>query len=496
MKMPTGIRLTSEDLQLPLLDFFKRFCREFGWVPSTIEQYTRYIEIVDEKLDGAPFEEIDELNFREAVQKVREQSRRKKPYSDRTLEMMVGIFRDLCRFAERCSDGLYFDVCANQAWRVSPTAETKKPVGKKTKADIARERREQIQRATRLPRSLTLLQEQHLIRQLTRNYVRRGSYMALAMMLYLGMRPSECLGLTFGDIRPLYGYQDEIRCLYIYKQRKEDNAVDYRLKTRNAYRILPIPSELDALLRQREKGMRTRLDGDLSAYPIVCKDTKWIEPCKRRTALELCAGLLRKEFRDETVIADLTTEMNRDAAFEEKDITAYLLRRNFATAMVSVCGMEEDELQYLMGHDILDEQEMRSDFTDADFLARLWRKMNRRVLRDNIPENDMHLVIDQVECMVEGRSEIRAEITESCFADSGDTVILDVWNELPGDYISVRPNRDATAAEDDITVDASYEPMRAQKAGRINIEQEYRVAVQRVRNKSRIQREYSEMRTI
>ena len=122
--------------------------------------------------------------------------------------------------------------------------------------------------------------------------------------------------------------------------------------------------------------------------------------------------------------------------------------------------------------------------------------MNRRVLRDNIPENDMHLVIDQVECMVEGRSEIRAEITESCFADSGDTVILDVWNELPGDYISVRPNRDATAAEDDITVDASYEPMRAQKAGRINIEQEYRVAVQRVRNKSRIQREYSEMRTI
>lgn len=107
--------------------------------------------------------------------------------------------------------------------------------------------------------------------------------------------------------------------------------------------------------------------------------------------------LLRKEFRDETVIADLTTEMNRDAAFEEEDITAYLLRRNFTTAMVSVCGMEEDELQYLMGHDILDEQEMRSDFTDADFLARLWHKMNRRVLRDNIPENDMYLVIDRAD---------------------------------------------------------------------------------------------------
>ena len=196
--------------------------------------------------------------------------------------------------------------------------------------------------------------------------------------------------------------------------------------------------------------------------------------------MELCAGLLRKEFRDETAIADLTTEMNRDAAFEEKDITAYLLRRNFATAMVSVCGMEEDELQYLMGHDILDEQEMRSDFTDADFLARLWHKMNRRVLRDN-----MYLVIDQAECMVEGRNEIRAEITESCFADAGDTVILDVWNELPGDYISVQPNRDAAAVEENIMVDASYEPMQAQRAGRINIEQEYRDAVRKVRNRSK-----------
>ena len=323
---------------------------------------------------------------------------------------MVGIFRDLCRFAERCSDGLYFDVCANQKWRV-PQAAEKKPLAQRTKADIARERKAQIRRATRLPRSLTLLQEQHLVRQLTRHYARRGSYMALALMLYLGLRPSECLGLTFGDIRPLYGHEDQIRCIYVYKQRKQDEAVDYRLKTHNAYRILPIPSELDALLRQREKGMRTRLDGDISEYPIVCKDTKWSTPCKRRTALELCAGLLRKEFKDEEVIADLTAEMNRDTAFEEKDITSYLLRRNFATAMISVCGMEEDELQYLMGHEILDEQEVRSDFTDADFLARIWRKMNRRVLREDIPDEEKPIIVDQGECVAEGRSTMAVSYT-------------------------------------------------------------------------------------
>ena len=484
MKMPTDIHLTNEDLQLSLYAFFDRYCGELGWVPKTIEQYRRYIRMIDHVLGSPPFEEIDEPTVQEAVQKVRMSSKRKSGFSDQTLEMMVGIFHDLCRFAERCSDGLYFDVCANEKWRV-PQAAEKKPLAQRTKADIARERKAQIQRATRLPRSLTILQEQHLVRQLTRHYARRGSYMALALMLYLGLRPSECMGLTFGDIRPLYGHEDQIRCIYVYKQRKQDEAVDYRLKTSNAYRILPIPSELDALLRQREKGMRTRLDGDISEYPIVCKDTKWSTPCKRRTALELCAGLLRKEFKDEEVIADLTAEMNRDTAFEEKDITSYLLRRNFATAMISVCGMEEDELQYLMGHDILDEQEVRSDFTDADFLAKIWRKMNRRVLRENIPDEEKPIIVDQGECVVEGRSTMAVEVAAECFQNGDETVVLDLWNELPGDFISVRPNKQDDAREDDITIDASYEPMQPQKADRIDIAQDYCAAVQRVRNSSR-----------
>ena len=39
MKIPTGIQLTSEDLQLPLLDFFNRFYRELGWKLGTMDQY-------------------------------------------------------------------------------------------------------------------------------------------------------------------------------------------------------------------------------------------------------------------------------------------------------------------------------------------------------------------------------------------------------------------------------------------------------------------------
>ena len=106
MIIPTDIHLTSEDLQLSLYAFFDRYCGELSWVPKTIELYRRYIGMIDHVVGSPPFEEIDEPTVQETVQKVRMSSKRKSGFSYRTLEMMVGIFRDLCRFAERCSDGL------------------------------------------------------------------------------------------------------------------------------------------------------------------------------------------------------------------------------------------------------------------------------------------------------------------------------------------------------------------------------------------------------
>ena len=86
MKMPTGIRLTNEDLQLSLYAFFDRYCEKLSWVPKTIEQYRRYIRMIDHVLGSPPFEEIDEPTVQEAVQKVRMSSKRKSGFSDQTLE--------------------------------------------------------------------------------------------------------------------------------------------------------------------------------------------------------------------------------------------------------------------------------------------------------------------------------------------------------------------------------------------------------------------------
>ena len=55
MKMPTGIRLTNEDLQLSLYAFFDRYCEKLSWVPKTIEQYRRYISMIYHVLGSPPF---------------------------------------------------------------------------------------------------------------------------------------------------------------------------------------------------------------------------------------------------------------------------------------------------------------------------------------------------------------------------------------------------------------------------------------------------------
>lgn len=111
--------------------------------------------------------------------------------------------------------------------------------------------------------------------------------------------------------------------------------------------------------------------------------------------------------------------------------------------------------------------------------------MNRRVLREDIPDEEKLIVVDRGECRVEGRSTMDVEVAAECFQDGNGTVVLDLWNELPGDFISVRPNEQGDAREDDITINASYEPVQPQKADRIDIAQDYCAAVQRVRNSSR-----------
>lgn len=54
------------------------------------------------------------------------------------------------------------------------------------------------------------------------------------------------------------------------------------------------------------------------------------------------------------------------------------MRRHYATILSSVCLMTEEELQYLMGHDIRNADIRHSDLLDTDWLIQMYNKLNRR----------------------------------------------------------------------------------------------------------------------
>ena len=67
------------------------------------------------------------------------------------------------------------------------------------------------------------------------------------------------------------------------------------------------------------------------------------------------------------------SEENTAALLKEKEPTAYLLRRNYATQMC-ILGLTNAEMQYLMGHDVEDAYESRNEFVDSERIYIMYQK--------------------------------------------------------------------------------------------------------------------------
>lgn len=81
------------------------------------------------------------------------------------------------------------------------------------------------------------------------------------------------------------------------------------------------------------------------------------------------------------------SEGNVASILKEKEPTAYLLRRNFATHM-SILGLTNAEMQYLMGHNVEDAYESRNEFVDSERIFIMHRKLSNRPLLNTRTSND------------------------------------------------------------------------------------------------------------
>ena len=468
--------IPPDDLRLDTGALYSKYEKQiisaFHWVESTQKSYRNTMDSASEFLTGVSFCDCTTDDFDMAIEKINSHriAGGKKSYSENTLKGFRSVFNDLCYFSETYSNGRYSSVVWGSDWKIDDDS-------KNSQKQPEEEKIERVKRQVALPRSLTMAQEIKLVDAINRGIEKDSNFAGLALSFYLGLRPGECCGVKFKDIRPLEGYPGAY-CLYIYEQLTVDEKSTNDLKTANAYRVLPIPLELFDLLSRRRAAVERKMQRNCDSYYIVCFDDTpsglWRQS-NRRSFRVFAQSILRAIKVDEQVVINLSKEIKAKTA-AESNVTTYLLRRNFATALSGVCGMEDDELKYLMGHAIGAADEKRHDFVNPDALFQLWEKLNLRSFQLNY-DSTIAIGSRQKPLLLRQKA-AKIRIKSDAIGEAG--IYLRVFNEFPNDQIRVvaRPNGVAC-----ITYRTALEPSELKKIGRLKLQGEFAEAVQKARKK-------------
>ena len=229
-----------------------------------------------------------------------------------------------------------------------------------------------------------------------------GAIVALMLMWGLGLRNGEACGLNYCDIKPIEGHPDCFAA-WIYKTTKiESNELQSGGKTYNTGRIVPVPEKVFSFLAKRKEIVRKLavsqgnsketidelpicnagwLDYDSDSYLIRCKADDVTRAA--HSAFDN-AGITSEQ------VAVLDAELSEGKTalvLREKDPSAYLLRRNFATQMC-ILGLDNAEMQYLLGHCVEDAYESRNEFVDSERIYSMYRKLQNRTILNNPKDND------------------------------------------------------------------------------------------------------------
>jgi len=307
----------------------------------------------------------------------------------------------------------------------------------------------------RTRKSLTVKQEIKIYMYLMSCMNQAGSGAGLMLMYALGLRNNEACGINFGYIREFLEYPGHYYLIVPQTTELGSNALKIMGKTANSGRRIPLPNLLlNCLFRLKDirarEAMEKGFSGNPDDLPIACKKNNPLERCSSddisRAAKEMYERIgmrsedlifLNQELMEDTQVA--RDEMEEDEFREiEKDPTAYLLRRNFATHM-AILGLTDQEIRYVIGHQIEDEYIQRRAFGDEKLLFRIKQKMDERPLLNSIqPECSISLKSDSwvpiggskkilINLPAEQLTSIRVTATAR---EPGDQIRLRIVNEL------------------------------------------------------------------
>lgn len=212
--------------------------------------------------------------------------------------------------------------------------------------------------------------------------VEDGRTYGAMLMFSLGLRNNEAAGASFENIVRVP--DKDFYALYVIKTTVWDtNELKFGGKTYNAARILPLVPFLKDLLFERLKAITGKESIEEAMkigghYPIACRGTDFTTRCTRSDitskARELFKmyGILDRDVYTEAALSEILRDKLLANDIGEKNVTAYLLRRGTATHLYCL-GLSPSQIQYFIGHEVEDQNELRNYFTNPDRLEELYR---------------------------------------------------------------------------------------------------------------------------
>lgn len=497
MKRNFKTRLTRSDLDAPLFEAFNKSGEELGkaysWNNDTINAYRKEVKKLQEFLaDSAPtsFLELDFEDYENAInaQILARRQSGKPAFAVGTIQKRRNILMQFCEYASTLNIG-YSNPLWGCYWKHrTETAQSRKSAKNIDKKVLMAERQEEIAELVSLPKSLTISSENKLARLLSEQICApSGEFAGGLLMLYLGLRPGECCAVKYDNIKKITAAKTHF-VLYVFEQLDSKNKLRNTLKTKNAYRILPIPEELYMLLSKRKTFVRNQVGANenIEDYPIVNAANGFNKNIRRKDFSSAMVRMLRLAALNETVLSYASAELASNKNIREAEATGYLLRRNFATVMSSVCALTEEELQYLMGHS-LEDNSRRSDFADPEALMRLAQKMDKRHVIGLFTNKNVKLSKEAIS--TENIGEITISVDANTIKNSDKTgIIIDIYNDCPADVLSLHlkklGNEAVNKAEPALKINCDYKKQFPETVGRISTVQAYYKAMNSSRNKS------------
>ena len=218
------------------------------------------------------------------------------------------------------------------------------------------------------PKSLSLEHEKTLLKAFRDADIctMPGEMLAAYLQMFTGLRNEEATAVLFGDI---YKLHDSGRsAMKIYKSSPgRGGKLRIEMKTRNAYRNLPVFGFLAMRLEKRFEYIKTLYPSeDVSKFTITCKGIAYDKTIGSADLTEAGGKLLMdtapKDKKTQRALSEMLSNLKQEGlSIEEKSATAYLFRRNFATHLHNL-GVPQSTAEFLIGHEILESGVERNHF--------------------------------------------------------------------------------------------------------------------------------------